>query len=93
MGAVVSTFVDELESDVALSTMLTGYYQNYIAVEKMKLQHQAELEDAVSTTKLHKIISVPNNDDAFEELKNLVNTDIKEAVIGCMVNFQSSLNQ
>ena len=87
VGAVVSTFIDELEGNVTLSTMPTGYYQKYIAVEKMKLQHQAELEDAVSTTKLHNIISVPNNDDAFEKFKNLVDTDIKEAVIGLYGEF------
>ena len=37
VGAVVSTFVDELEGDVTLSTMLVGYYQKYKAVEKLKL--------------------------------------------------------
>ena len=87
VGAVVSTFIDELEGDVALSTMLTGYYQKYIAVEKMKLQHHADLEDVVSTSTLHEVISIPNNDDAFEEFRNLVNTEIKEALIGLYGEF------
>ena len=49
VGAVVSTFIDELEGDVTLSTMLVGYYQKYKAVERLKLQHEADLEEAVST--------------------------------------------
>ena len=39
VGAVVSTFIDELEGDVTLSTMLVGYYQKHKAVERLKLQH------------------------------------------------------
>ena len=35
VGAIVSTFIDELDGDVALSTILSGYYQKFVAVEKI----------------------------------------------------------
>ena len=35
VGAIFSTFVDELEGDVTLSTILVGYYQKYKAVKKL----------------------------------------------------------
>ena len=79
VGAVVSTFIDELEGNVTLSTMLVGYYQKYKAVEKLKLQHQADLEEAVSTSRMHDIICVKNKDSAFKEFRNVVDYDIKNA--------------
>ena len=41
VGAIGTTFVDKLEGDVALSTILAGYYQKFVAVEKIRLQQIA----------------------------------------------------
>ena len=87
VGAVVSTFIDELEGDVTLSTMLVGYYQKYKAVEKMKLQHQADLKEAVSTSRMHEMICVDNKDSAFDEFKSLVESKMKKAVFSLYGNF------
>ena len=87
VGAVVSNFIDELEGDVTLSTMLVGYYQKYKAVERMKLQHQVDLEEAVSTARMHEMICVENNDDAFEEFKVVVDSTIKKAVFSLYGQF------
>ena len=81
VGAIVSTFLDELDGDVTLSTMVGGYYQKYVAIEKLELQHIADLAEAVSTSsKLHDIISVENSNSAFEEFRDIVDSTIKEAV-------------
>ena len=87
VGAVVSTFIDELEGDVTLSTMLVGYYQKYKAVERLKLQHEADLEEVVSTARMHEMICVDNKDDTFEEFKSIVETTIKDAVYGQFSEF------
>ena len=78
--AVVSTFVDELEGDVALSTMLSGYYQKYVAIKKMELQQHADFEDAVSTSRMHDVICVPNKNGKFNEFRTLVDSEIKNAI-------------
>ena len=80
VAAVVSTFVDELEGDVALSTMLSGYYQKYVAIKKMELQQHSDLKEAVSTSRMHDVICVPNKNVKFEEFRNLVDSEIKNAI-------------
>ena len=60
VGAIVSTFVDELEGDVALSTILAGYYQKFVAVKKIRLQQNANLKESIATSRLHDVICVPH---------------------------------
>ena len=87
VGAVVSTFIDELEGDVTLSTMRVGYYQKYKAVERLKLQHQADLKEAVSTSRMHEMICVDNKDNALEEFKKVVKSKMKNAVFSLYGQF------
>ena len=86
--AIVSTFLDELDGDVTLSTMVGRYYQKCVAIEKLKLQHEVNLTEAVSTSKLHDILLVKNNDTAFEEFSmDIVDSTIKNAVHSLYGNF------
>ena len=80
VGAVVSTFIDELEGDVALSTILTGYYKKNVAIEKMKLQQQADLEEAVSMLRMYDVICVEHKNDAFKEFRSIVDSEIRDAI-------------
>ena len=93
VAAVVSTFIDELEGDVALSTMLSGYDQKYVAIKKMRLQQHTDLEEAVSTSRMHDVICVPNKNEKLEEFRTLVDTEIKNAIYSLYGNFLSSHNQ
>ena len=76
----MSTFVDELEGDVALSTILAGYYQKFVAVEKIRLQQNADLEEGIATSRLHDVICVPHKRPVFEEFRDLVDSSIKTAI-------------
>ena len=60
--------------------MLSGYYQKYVAIKKMELQQHAHLKEAVSTSRMHNVICVPNNNAKFEEFRNLVDLEIKNAI-------------
>ena len=48
VGAIVSTFLHELDGDVTLSAMVGGYYQKYVAIEKLKLQHQVANQQGIA---------------------------------------------
>ena len=80
VGAIVSTFVDELEGDVALSMMLAGYYQKFVAVEKIKLQQNADLEEGIATSRLHDVICVPHKCPVFEQFRDLVDSSVKTTI-------------
>ena len=46
----------------------------------MDLQQHADLEEAISTSRMHDVICVPNKNEKFKEFRNLVDSEIKNAI-------------
>ena len=51
-----------------------------LPLRKLDLQQHADLEEAISTSRMHDVICVPNKNEKFEEFRNLVDSEIKNAI-------------
>ena len=70
--------------------MVDGYYQKYNVVERIKLQHHADLEEAVSRLRMYDVICVPHNANAFEEFRYVIDSEIRDVIYSLYGQFSKS---